>query len=268
MRVSCVIPVRDRAEMVGEAIASVYAQQCSDLEIIVVDDGSVDGTAELVARHYPEVKLVRLRGLGPGPARNAGVKVAAGEIIMFLDSDDLWLPDHVDRLLAALARGFEVAYGVALTTDLVANSTFLIPEAGKGREGEVLTDLLRWCFMVPSALAVSRKAFAACGGFRGHAFGEDWSFLLQLAARFPFAFVGEEVITKRRLHQGSLCCLADRQTIISFLARMHEELLAAEWSRPVMAARFAEIGRWVSQNKENWVTVQDWYLAMVKEGMI
>ena len=229
MKVSCVIPVRDRAAMVCQAIASVEAQQCPDLEIVVVDDGSVDTTAEVVAACYPEVRLVRLAGLGPGPARNAGVNVAGGDVIMFLDSDDLWLPGHVTALLAALDRGFEVAYGVTRTTDLVACGTFFIPEPGEGREGELLAELLRWCCLVPSSLAVSRKAFQACGGFRAHGFGEDWSFLLQLAARFPFAFVGEEPITERRLHNGSLCSLVDRETILAFMARLHCEVLAEEW---------------------------------------
>ncbi|MFC1512904.1 glycosyltransferase family 2 protein [Thermodesulfobacteriota bacterium] len=268
MLVSCVIPVRDRAEMVCEAIASAHAQDWPELEVVVVDDGSVDDTAQIVATRYPQVRLVRLAGLGPGPARNAGVDVAHGEVIMFLDSDDLWLPGHVAALQAGLARGFEVAYGVARTTDLIAGTTFCIPESGQGREGEVLDDLLRWCFLVPSALALSRKAFLACGGFRPHAFGEDWSFLLQLAGRFPFAFAGEQPITQRRLHQGSLCALADRVTILAFLARLHDEVQGAEWCRPEMVERFAVLGQWVEQKNENWATVQEWYLAMREEGMV
>jgi len=171
-------------------------------------------------------------------------------------------------LLAAMGRGFEVAYGVAATVDLVGNSTFCIPGPDEGKEGELLSDLLRWCFLVPSALAVSRRAFFACGGFRKHDFGEDWSFLLQLAARFPFAFTGERPITHRRLHEGSLCSLADRQTIISLLARLQQEVSGEEWSRPEMAARFLDLGRWVMGKNEEWATVQEWYLAMREEGMV
>ena len=268
MQVSCVIPVRDRAEMVCEAIDSVYAQQWPDLEIIVVDDGSVDESGKVVAARYPEVKLVRLSGLGPGPARNAGVEAARGDVIMFLDSDDFWLPGHVEGLLAALGRGFEVAYGVARSIDMVGNTTFYVPDPGDGKEGEVLTELLRWCFLVPSALAITRRAFHACGGFRAHDFGEDWSFMLQLAARFPFGFVGEQPITDRRLHEGSLCSLADRQTILSFLARLQSEVLAEDWGHPEMVARFATLGQWVGSKDEEWATVQEWYLAMREEGMV
>ena len=268
MRVSCVIPVRDRAGMVCEAIESVCAQQWPDLEIVVVDDGSRDGSGDVVAARYPDVRLVRLDGLGPGPARNAGVDAACGDVVMFLDSDDLWLPGHVAGLLAALGRGFEVAYGVARTIDLVGEGTFFIPSPGEGMEGEILDKLCRWCFLVPSALTVTRRAFYACGGFGDHDFGEDWSFLLRLAARYPFGFAGEQPITDRRLHQGSLCSLADRQTILSFLDRLHCEVVAEKWGGPAMAERFADLGKWVGGRTEDWATVQEWYLAMREEGMV
>ncbi len=268
MTVSCVIPVRDRAAMVCEAIASVHAQGWPDMEIVVVDDGSVDSTAETVTARYPDVRLARGNGLGPGPARNAGVAASRGRVIMFLDSDDIWLPGHVAGLHAAMERGFEVAYGVARTIDLVGDASFCIPAPGEGGEGEVLSDLLRWCFLVPSALAVSRKAFLACGGFRAHGFGEDWSFLLQLAARHPFAFVGRQPITERRLHDGSLCALADSATIRALLERLVEEVRGAAWGRPEMVERFVALGRWVEEKNENWATVQEWYLAMREEGMV
>ena len=268
MLVSCVIPVRDRAEMVCEAIASVYAQEWPEMEIVVVDDGSVDTTAVTVSSRYPDVRLARCDGLGPGPARNVGVAASRGRVIMFLDSDDIWLPGHVAALLAAMERGFEVAYGVARTIDLVGNTSFTIPAPGEGREGEVLSDLLRWCFLVPSALAVSRKAFLDSGGFNAHGFGEDWSFLLQLAARHPFAFVGGQPISERRLHAGSLCALADRLTILAFLERLADEVRDAAWSRPEMIERFVALRSWVAGKNANWATVQEWYLAMREEGMV
>jgi len=254
--------------MVCEAIHSVYAQQWPDLEVVVVDDGSVDGSGKEVATRYPEVKLVRLSGLGPGPARNAGVDAASGDVIMFLDSDDLWLSGHVQGLLAVLERGFEVAYGVARTVNLVDDSTFCVPEADEVREGKVLSDLVRWCFLVPSALAITRKAFNACGGFRDYEFGEDWWFLLQLAARFDFGFAGATPITDRRLHDGSICAQADRQTIHSFLNRLHREMLNESWCKPEMAERFSILKEWVRNQKNDWATVQDWYLAMREEGMV
>jgi len=254
--------------MVCAAIASVEAQQWPGVEIVVVDDGSVDGTSATVAARYPAARLVRLSGLGPGPARNAGVAAARGDIIMFLDSDDLWLPGHMAALLGVLERGFEVAYGTTRTVDEVNDSSFCIPEPGEGIEGEALAPLLRWCFLVPSAVAVSRRAFEAGNGFGAHSFGEDWSFFLHLAARYPFGFAGDEPITRRRLHHGSLCCLTGRDTIAAFLARLGEEVLASEWGRPEMAQRFVLMEQWLRDKNQAWTTVQEWYSAMRAEGMV
>ena len=84
---------------------------------------------------------------------------------------------------------------------------FLIPENGVGIEGDCFEPLLRWCFLVPSSVAVSREVFQAVGGFESVACGEDWIFFLKLSALFPFGFAGPHPITLRRLHQGSLCFL-------------------------------------------------------------
>ena len=78
--------------MVLQAIQSILDQRLPGLEIIVVDDGSTDNTFSEVDNRYPEVILIRLDGIGPGQARNVGVNASGREIIMFLDSDDLWLP--------------------------------------------------------------------------------------------------------------------------------------------------------------------------------
>jgi len=99
--------------MTLEAIESVMRQQFFRVEIIVVDDGSTDATLAEVNTLFPDIITMRLHGVGPGRARNAGVAAATGDILMFLDSDDLWLGNHVQQLVNVLNRGFPVAYGVA-----------------------------------------------------------------------------------------------------------------------------------------------------------
>ena len=115
MKISCIIPTRNRSSMVLEAIASIRRQQYPDLEIIVVDDGSTDNTQAAIKSMFPEIRQVRLNGVGPGLARNAGADAANGNILMFLDSDDLWLENHVQQLQDILNRGFQVAYGATKT---------------------------------------------------------------------------------------------------------------------------------------------------------
>jgi len=101
MKLSVVIPTWNRAHLVCEAIDSALCQRAGDVEVIVVDDASSDNTAEVVTRIYADqVRLLRLKHrLGPGAARNAGVALARGEFIAFLDSDDVWLPGKLDAEL-------------------------------------------------------------------------------------------------------------------------------------------------------------------------
>jgi glycosyltransferase involved in cell wall biosynthesis len=90
--VSCVIPVFNGERFLPEAIESVLAQARSDIEIIVVDDGSTDGTRDAAARFAKQVIYVRQDNAGPPSARNHGIRRASGDFVAFLDSDDLWYP--------------------------------------------------------------------------------------------------------------------------------------------------------------------------------
>lgn len=103
---SVVIPTWNRARLVCEAIDSALSQKAGQVEVIVVDDGSTDDTADVLARSFGSlIHVLRMSDRrGPGAARNAGVRLASGELIAFLDSDDLWLPGKLEAELSALAR--------------------------------------------------------------------------------------------------------------------------------------------------------------------
>ena len=133
--------------MTLEAIESVMRQPRFQVEIILVDDGSTDDTVAEVISLFPEIKTIMLNGVGPGQARNAGAAASSGDILMFLDSDDLWLENHVQQLVNVLTRGFRIAYGVAETKDEINGVDFLIPENGAGPEGD--------CFHATAALVLS-----------------------------------------------------------------------------------------------------------------
>ncbi len=266
MRISCVIPTKNRPEMTCRAIASVAAQDTPVSEIIVVDDGSTDHTVALVAARFPEVRLLQRSGLGPGLARNAGVADACGEVVMFLDSDDVWLEGHVASLVRTLARGYSVAYGVTRNSDQVGGGEFLVPVPGMALEGHCLAGLARWCFLLPSAMAVETEAFAAVGGFGGGELGEDWSFFIRLARRFSFGFCGEEPITLRYLHHGSLCNCADNErlgTLLTSIALALSETGATSED----VSRFQALADW-TRRQGDWQTIQQWYISLKQEALI
>jgi glycosyltransferase involved in cell wall biosynthesis len=95
--VSVVIPAYNNAQYVTQAVDSALTQTYSPVEIIVVDDGSTDNTAELLAGYRERISFVRQENRGPAGARNAGIRQARGELLAFLDSDDLWFPEKLER---------------------------------------------------------------------------------------------------------------------------------------------------------------------------
>ena len=100
---SVIIPVYNRAHVLGRALKSVFAQSCQDFEIVVVDDGSSDDPAAVIARFAdPRITYIRQRNRGGGAARNAGIDAARGQFIAPLDSDDEFLPGHLARMKALL----------------------------------------------------------------------------------------------------------------------------------------------------------------------
>jgi glycosyltransferase involved in cell wall biosynthesis len=110
--VSVVLPTYNRARFLPQAFASVCAQRLGDWELIVVDDGSTDGTGELVATLARclarPVRYVRQQNAGPAAARNAGLDLARGKYVAFHDSDDVWLPHHLDDCVSALEANPDV----------------------------------------------------------------------------------------------------------------------------------------------------------------
>lgn len=109
MKYSVVIPTFNRRELLVDAIDSVLRQKYADIEIIVVDDGSDDGSSNMLAQRFPEVHALQQANQGPAAARNRGIAAATGEWMAFLDSDDIWLAHKIERELDLFKRHPEAA---------------------------------------------------------------------------------------------------------------------------------------------------------------
>jgi glycosyltransferase involved in cell wall biosynthesis len=208
MTVSVVIPTYNRAHTVLDAVRSVLRQTYRDLELIVVDDGSTDDTApRLAAERDPRVGVIMGHHAGVSAARNLGVSKASGELIAFLDSDDLWHPDKLAAEVDFLTRHPEVH---AVFTDLEKRHgdrvypSFMRQTAVFSRrlahaaypDGLIIEARdMRLCLLEevpikPSALTLRRTAFDAAGGFdETWSSSEDWEFLLRLARDHRFAYL-------------------------------------------------------------------------------
>ena len=113
IRVSVIIPCYNAAPWIREALQSVMEQRLDDAEVIVIDDGSTDNSAEIVEKEFPSVRLVRTKNQGPSKARNLGTKLSIGRFLQYLDADDTLLPGKLKIQLQALRETGEVCPKIA-----------------------------------------------------------------------------------------------------------------------------------------------------------
>lgn len=260
--ISCIIPTKNREYLVEKAIKSVISQNTSlGIEIILVDDGSSDSTIQIISKLFPDVVIVATENAGPGKARNLGVSASSSEIIMFLDSDDEWLPDHAESLYEIIKSGNEFAYGITLNHNEVSGGEFLIPENGKGYRGDCFRNMARWCFTVPSCAAVTKKAFDFVGGLPEMDRGEDWAFFLKLSAEFSFGFC-EKIISRRMLHEGSLCSAESLAPKIENLLINIKKVVETSGRADATLVHFFDQAMNITRKEgQSWKTFQDFFTA-------
>jgi glycosyltransferase involved in cell wall biosynthesis len=165
-RVSVIIPVYNGAATVARAIDSVLAQSFTDYEIVCVDDGSRDASLEVLARYQMRVRVLKQPNQGPSAARNLGVRNSSGELLGFLDADDLWHPEFLARTVAVLDR--EPACAMVYTDLEIADSTGRDLHARLIGERAVPTveDMLAGLWpILPSSVLIRRAVFERVGGF-------------------------------------------------------------------------------------------------------
>lgn len=194
--VSVVLPTYDRASVVGDAIRSVLAQTYGDLELLVVDGGSTDATPAVVRSFDDDRLRYRRRESreGVGAARNAGIAAARGDLVAFVDSDDRWRPEKLERQVASLAAAPDTCGLVLAGITKPAGE----PRTREGASGDVHEAVRRMA--VPtytSTLLVTREALDRCGGFdeRLDCF-EDWELCLRLTREYTARFVADPLVVK------------------------------------------------------------------------
>jgi hypothetical protein len=199
--VSVIIPTYERREYVGRAVRSVLAQTFSDFEVIVVDDGSTDGTEEALAGVDPRIRYRWQPNRGVAAARNAGIGLARGGIVAFLDSDNRWLPHHLALVTEALERNPEA---------VLVSTCFRFQIRGRDgpADAEVVDLLPRLVVSNPvgftSCIAVRRGALEAVGGFAEDLpVWEDCDLWVRLAMAGPFCLVRNRTLL-REVTKGSL----------------------------------------------------------------
>lgn len=203
-RVSVVIPTYNRRDLVREAIASVTAQSYTDFEVIVVDDGSDDGTAEVV-QQFARIRYIYQPNHGVSAARNAGVALAQGELLAFLDSDDLWQPRKLECQVALFDQYPDIQ--ICQSDEIWTRGGVRVNPHNKHRKtgGDIFARSLELCLVSPSAVMMRRALFEELGGFDETLPAcEDYDLWLRITTRLPVHFIEMPLVVKRGGHPDQL----------------------------------------------------------------
>jgi glycosyltransferase involved in cell wall biosynthesis len=197
--VSVIIPAHNAAPFVAATLDSALAQTLDDLEIIVVDDGSTDGTAEVLTGYRDRIRVLHQEPSGPSSARNRGAEVARGEWLAFLDADDLWREEKLERQLEIAGEDIDLVH---TGTEIFGDSS------SRDRYRSVVTDrgclfesLLRRNFVTTSSVILRTDRFRQLGGFEEDLrYCEDWDLWLRFSAGGGVMVGLTEPLTLYRVH--------------------------------------------------------------------
>lgn len=203
--VSVIIPTFNRRDSLPRALESVRAQTVQPLEIIVVDDGSVDDTRALVECEYPEVIYLRQPNQGVSAARNTGMARAQGAWLAFLDSDDEWLPAKLERQQALAAS--RPSCPLVHSDEIWIRRGVRVNAMRKHRKsgGDIFRRCLELCVISPSAAMIRATLFTEVGGFdESLPACEDYDLWLRICSRYPVAYVDAPLLRKYGGHNDQL----------------------------------------------------------------
>lgn len=205
LSVSVIIPSHNRRGTLGRCLDSVLKQTVRPDAIILVDDGSTDGTTDWVGENYPQVTVIEQKNQGVSAARNAGIRKAETEWVAFLDSDDRWLPTKLEKQGIALKENPE--YLVCHTEErwIFKGRERPVAEAYQKRGGWIFEHCLPVCALSPSATVMHRKVFEEVGLFdEGLPACEDYDLWLRITSRMPVWLVEEPLVEKHGGHADQL----------------------------------------------------------------
>lgn len=253
--ISVIIPVYNGATLVGQAIDSALAQTLAPLEVIVIDDGSADGTSAVLASYGPRIRHLTIAHGGVSRARNAGIAISHGALLAFLDADDIWHPDKLARQAAAMAQhpqaglcccDYQVLHRERDT--LVSHFAAALPLAGlPSQPGLLVTALpaLLSCNFVGTAsnVMLRRPLTALTGGFDPQLRqAEDYDYWLRCALHAPI-LVLPELLLEKRSHDANLTghALETEQYHEQVLLKWRASGLLPEHARPLLPAALSRV---------------------------
>ena len=205
MHVSVIIPTYNRKHTLKRAIQSVYIQSLLPFEIIVVDDGSKDGTKEWVKQKYPGIKYIYQKNRGVSSARNKGIKIAQGDWIALLDSDDEWLPNKLSEQINKIKSNLDVK--ILHSNEIWIRNGVRVNQMKKHKKfgGYIFEKCLDICRISPSSVMLKKEIFDEVGTFdESLKVCEDYDLWLRITSKYPVCFLDIPLIKKYGGHSDQL----------------------------------------------------------------
>ncbi len=211
--VSTIIPTYNRAHIICEAVESALGQTYPNTEIIVVDDGSKDDTVERLKRYGDRIRILSQANAGPAAARNRGIEASRGELVAFLDSDDIWLPEKIQQQVSLLARAGASVPCCLCNILMKWNSgdrasfdiALLKTSAEEGLWLNVDEVLATRSVLFNQGIIIRRQVLDKIGGFDEKIrYLEDYEFPLRLSLEGPWAFIKTPLVVWRESMTNSV----------------------------------------------------------------
>lgn len=260
--VSVVIPTFDRESVLPRALGSVFAQTRPPTEVIVVDDGSTDGTVRRLEVEYPQITLLTQDNRGVSAARNRGIEAASEEWIALLDSDDEWTATKLERQLDGLAAHPEIL--VCHTDEIwIRHHRRVNPKRRHAKYGGwIFQYCLPLCAMSPSSIVIHRSVFDTVGLFDEEMPAcEDYDLWLRICARYPVLYLDEALVVKYGGHPDQLSRRVwglDRFRIRALEKVLESGELGAEDAEAALNALLEKMDIYIAgaEKREKWDDVE------------
>lgn len=224
--VSVIIPAYNAEKTILATLESVQKQTLSDIELIVIDDGSTDRTVEITnAVQDSRVKVFSYQNSGVSVARNQGIQQAVGDFISFIDADDSWTSDKLQLQLKALQKNPDAGVAYSWTTFVDEKGNVLYEQEPIFHEGNVYPQLLVENFILNGSNVLIRRRFVEAVGefYAPLKYAEDWEFYIRLAALCTFVLVPKHQVIYLRSSQSATSKVdVMEKDIISHIARVFQ----------------------------------------------
>jgi len=208
--ISVVIPTYNRRETIGRSIDSVLNQTLFPSEIIVVDDGSTDGTSDYIQSNFPSIRLLQQPNKGVSSARNMGIRSSNSDWVALLDSDDEWFPQKLEKQVMTLSQSPDIKF--CHTEEIWIRNGVRVNQMKKHQKygGHIFYKCLDMCRISPSSVLFHQSILDDVGYFdKDLKVCEDYDLWLRITAKFPVLYIDESLIKKYGGHEDQLSRVKD-----------------------------------------------------------